>query len=50
MRLRDRNATVTSKWKGSYDSGRKYRCYWKTTFVLEQKTGVGSQSVQFRKT
>jgi len=25
MRLRDRNATMTLKWKGSYDSGHKYR-------------------------
>ena len=29
LRLHDRNATMTSrKWKGSYDSGRKYRCEW----------------------
>jgi len=25
LRLRDRNAIITSKWKCSYDSDRKYR-------------------------
>jgi len=33
--LRDRNATITSKWKGSYDSDRKYRLErMGETFVL----------------
>jgi len=40
LRLRDRNATMTSKWKGSYDSGRKYRSEWKMTFVWVQKVPI----------
>ena len=28
LRLRDRNAITTSKWKGSYDSDRKHRSEW----------------------
>ena len=28
LRLRHRNALITSKWKGSYDSDRKYSSEW----------------------
>ena len=28
LRLRERNAIITSKWKGSYDSDRKCRSEW----------------------
>jgi len=34
LRLRERNVIITSKWKGSYDSDRKYRQEWMgETFV-----------------
>jgi len=42
LRLRDINATVTSKRKSSYDSGRKDRSGWEMPFVWEQKVAVGS--------
>jgi len=43
LRLRDKNATVSStKWKGSYDSGRKYRSESEMTFAWVQKAADGS--------
>jgi len=39
LRLCNRNATMTStKWKGSYDSGLKYRSEWDVTFFIDAKS------------
>jgi len=38
LRLRDRNAIITLKWKGSYDSDHKYRRA-RPTFVQKADNG-----------
>ena len=56
LRLCNRNAIITSMWKGTYDSDRNYRREWER---LVHKAADGSecklwhhftQSVQFHKT
>jgi len=40
----DKNAAMTSrKWKGSNDSGRKYRSEWDLPFLWVQKAAHGSE-------